>query len=42
METQVVSATMEMLMDNNTVEVIVSMVIDMQDRESTSLPLYDQ
>ena len=41
-ENLVVSATMEMLMDDNAVEAIVSMVMDLQDRESTSLPLYEQ
>ena len=41
-ENLVVSATMEMLMDDNAVEAIVSMVMDFQDRESTSLPLYEQ
>jgi len=29
-------------MDDNAVEAIVSMVMDFQDRESTSLPLYEQ
>ena len=29
-------------MDNNAVETIVSMVMDLQERESTSLPLFEQ
>jgi Site-specific recombinases, DNA invertase Pin homologs len=41
-ENLVVSATMEMLMDDNAVEAIVSMVMDLQERESTSLPLFEQ
>ncbi len=38
----VVDATMKMVMDDKEIEAIVSMLMDLQDRESTSLPLYTQ
>ena len=31
-----------MVMDDKAIEAIVSMVMDLQDRENTSLPLYEQ
>ncbi len=41
-EDLVVDATMKMVMDDKAIEAIVSMLMDLQDRESTSLPLYTQ
>lgn len=41
-EDLVVDATMKMVMDDKAIEAIVSMVIDVQDRENTNLPLYEQ
>lgn len=42
MEDLVINETMQMVMDDKAIEAIVSMVMDLQDRESTSLPLYEQ
>ncbi len=41
-EDLVVNATMKMVMDDKAIEAIVSMLMDLQDRESTNLPLYTQ
>ena len=41
-EDMVVNATMEMLKDDNTVEAIVSMLMDLQGRENVNLPLYEK
>ena len=41
-EDLVVNATMEMLNDDAAIEAIVSMLMDLQDRESTNLPLYER
>ncbi len=41
-EDLVVDATMKMVMDDKAIEAIVSMLMDLQDRESTNLPLYTQ
>ena len=41
-EDLVVNETMKMVMDDKAIEAIVSMLMDLQDRESTSLPLYEQ
>ena len=41
-EDLVVSETMKMVMDDKVVEAIVSMLMDLQDRENTNLPLYEQ
>ena len=41
-EDKVVNATMEMLNDDAAVEAIISMLLDLQDRENTNLPLYEQ
>ncbi len=41
-EDLVVDATMKMVMDDKAIEAIVSMLMELQDRESTSLPLYTQ
>lgn len=41
-EDLVVDETMKMVMDDKAIEAIVSMVMDLQERESTSLPLYEQ
>ncbi len=41
-EDQVIDATMRMVMDDNAIEAIVSMLMDLQDRENTNLPLYEQ
>jgi len=38
----VVNATMKMLKGDNTVEAIVSMLVDLQDRENVNLPLYEK
>ena len=41
-EDLVVNETMKVVMDDKAIEAIVSMLMDLQDRESTSLPLYEQ
>ena len=41
-EDLVVSETMKMVMDDKAVEAIVSMLMDLQDRENVNLPLYEQ
>lgn len=41
-EDLVVNATMEMLNDDHAIEAIVSMLMDLQDRENINLPLYEQ
>lgn len=41
-EDLVVGETMKMVMDDKAIEAIVSMLMDLQERESTSLPLYEQ
>ncbi len=41
-EDLVVSETMKMVMDDTAVEAIVSMLMDLQDRENVNLPLYEQ
>ena len=38
----VIDATMKMVMDDKAIEAIVSMLMDLQDRESSSLPLYEK
>ena len=38
----VVNEVMKVVMDDQAIEAIVSMVMDLQDRENTSLPLYEQ
>ncbi len=42
LEDLVVSETMKMIMDDKAIEAIISMVMALQDQESTSLPLYEQ
>ncbi len=42
LEDLVVDATMKMVMDDKAIEAIVSMIMDLQDRESSNLPLYEQ
>ena len=42
LEDLVVNETMNIVMDDKSIEAIVSMVMDLQERESTSLPLYEQ
>ena len=42
LEDLVVSEVMKVVMDDKAIEAIVSMVMDLQDRENTSLPLYEQ
>ncbi len=42
LEDLVVTETMKMVMDDKAIEAIVSMVMDLQDRENTNLPLYEQ
>ena len=37
-----VSETMKMVMDDQAIEAIVSMLMDLQDRENVNLPLYEQ
>ena len=37
-----VSETMKMVMDDTAIEAIVSMLMDLQDRENVNLPLYEQ
>ncbi len=41
-EDLVVNATMKMLNDDATIEAIVSMLMDLQDRENINLPMYEQ
>ena len=41
-EDLVVSETMRMVMDDTAIEAIVSMLMDLQDRENVNLPLYEQ
>ena len=41
-EDLVVSETMKMVMDDMAIEAIVSMLMDLQDRENVNLPLYEQ
>ena len=41
-EDLVVGETMKMVMDDKAIEAIVFMLMDLQERESTSLPLYEQ
>ncbi len=41
-EDKVVGETMDMLNDDAAIEAIVSMLMDMQDRENVNLPLYEQ
>ena len=41
-ENLVVNETMKMVMDDKAVEAIVSMLMDLQDRENVNLPLYEQ
>ena len=41
-EDLVVNVTMEMLNDDHAIEAIVSMLMDLQDRENINLPLYEQ
>jgi hypothetical protein len=41
-EDLVVSETMKMVMDDAAIEAIVSMLMDLQDRENVNLPLYEQ
>lgn len=41
-EDLVVSETMKMVMDDKAIEAIVSMLMDVQDRENVNLPLYEQ
>lgn len=42
LEDLVVNETMKIVMDDKAIEAIISMVMNLQDRESTSLPLYEQ
>lgn len=42
LENVVVLSTMEMLRDDKAIEAIISMVMDLQDRENVDLPLYEQ
>lgn len=42
LEDIVVNEVMKVVMDDKAIEAIVSMVMDLQDRENTSLPLYEQ
>ena len=41
-EDMVVNETMKVVMDDKAIEAIVSMLMELQDRESTSLPLYEK
>ena len=41
-EDLVVTETMKMVMDDTAIEAIVSMLMDLQDRENVNLPLYEQ
>lgn len=38
----VIDETMKMVMDDKAIEAIVSMVMDLKDRENTNIPLYEQ
>ena len=42
LEDLVVNEVMKVVMDDKAIEAIVSMVMDLQDRENTNLPLYEQ
>ena len=42
LEDLVIRETMNLIMDDKAIEAIVSMVMDLQDRENTNLPLYEQ
>lgn len=42
LEDLVINETMKIVMDDKAIEAIVFMVMDLQDRESTSLPLYEK
>ena len=42
LEDLVVNEVMKVVMDDQAIEAIVSMVMDLQDRENTNLPLYEQ
>ncbi len=42
LEDLVIDETMKIIMDDQAIEAIVSMVMDLQEKESTSLPLYQQ
>jgi len=42
LEDLVVNETMRMIMDDDVIEAIVSQVMDLQERENTQLPLYEQ
>ena len=42
LEDMIVNETMKLVMDDAAIEAIVSMVMDLQDRENTNLPLYEQ
>ena len=42
LEDLVVNEVMKVVMDDQAIEAIVAMVMDLQDRENTSLPLYEQ
>lgn len=41
-EDLVVSAAMEMIMDDDAIEAIVSMLMDLQEQDNTNIPLYEQ
>ena len=41
-EDLVVGETMKMLMDDKAIEAIVSMLMDLQDRDNVNVPLYEQ
>ncbi len=41
-EDLVVNATMKIVMDDTTIEAIVSMLMDLQDRDNVNIPLYEQ
>ena len=41
LEDLVVNEVMKVVMDDKAIEAIVSMVMDLQDRENTNLPLYE-
>lgn len=38
----IANETMKMVMDDKAIEVIVSMLMELQDRENVNLPLYEQ
>lgn len=42
LEDMVINETMKMVMDDKAIEAIVSMVMDLQSRENTNIPLYEQ